>query len=713
MAHTDEKAFNALLAQALSQRHPRWEVNAEQSGVLRGQSGRTPDIVITPMGGRAGNPVVIETEYDPAASVVADAVSRLGSILDRSDHTIEQVIALRIPTRLAEVSPADLPDEIADAKFSYTLVSLPRSQTTVGITATNALDPIRFPEVGWIDGTVDDLAGFCERIALNEHLLDSAVSLLENTINSVASKLRDALEPNRKAVLEEIAGALHQADDLQTTRMGVAIVANALLFQSAIAGTSHPEYNYVIYGPRPDNSRFDIVSTWNKILEIDYKPIFSIARDVLNAIPDSEAKQAIRSLSEMSSELSRYGVTSTGDMAGQMFGKLITDRKFLATFYTLPASAHLLSEIAVSRLSVDWSDRECVSGLKVADLACGTGSLLTAAYQRVMARVRRSGGDDQKLHTEMMEKVLIGADIMPAAVHLTATLLSSTYPAVPFEGTRIFLMPYGRIGEVKEVGEEIGNVEIGSLELLTDSFNRPLNLFDVDRETIGREVITGQGNRQIDSVLSHECADLVIMNPPFTRATNRKTAAAAGVPVPSFAGLETEATEQRLMKARLRGLSRRHTDCVGNENAGLASYFVDIAHSKIKLGGVISFVLPFSVIQGDSWSDTRTLLASYYRDICIVTIATTGSTNQSFSADTGMSEALIVATRCLPNDNPTPHDVLYINLYDRPGNLVEAVEIARKISILSLSEKNPHTHTHTHTHTQQTDDQDRLMSAKL
>ncbi len=72
MAHTDERAFNALLAQALNERHPRWEVNAEQSGVLRNESGRTPDIVISPLGGGAGNPVVIETEYEPAATVDAD-----------------------------------------------------------------------------------------------------------------------------------------------------------------------------------------------------------------------------------------------------------------------------------------------------------------------------------------------------------------------------------------------------------------------------------------------------------------------------------------------------------------------------------------------------------------------------------------------------------------------------------------------------------------
>lgn len=574
MAHTDEKAFNALLAKALNERHPRWEVNAEQSGVLQNESGKTPDIVITPRGGKAGNPVVIETEYEPAKTVDSDAASRLGSVLERDGHTIEQVIALRIPKRLDDVRPADLSDEIAAAVFSYGLLRRPEAATTAGTTPSHDPEPIRFPTDGWIRGTVGDLAGFCERIALNEHLLDSAVALLENTVNSVASRLRDALEPDRRSVLEGMAEALHQADDPQTTRMGVAIIANALLFQTAIVGTSDRERGYTVQSPRPGDSRLKTLEIWGRILEINYWPIFATARKVLEAIPDDEAKRAIASLTEMASELASYGVTSTGDMSGQMFGKLISDRKFLATFYTRPASAHLLAEIAVARLTTNWADREQVTSLRVADLACGTGTLLTAAYQRIMARVRRAGGDDKKIHPEMMAKALIGADIMPAAVHLTATLLASSYPTATFDDTGIFLMPYGSIGASG------GGVEIGSLELLAEDSALPLDIFDA-----GREVVGSRGNRRTDLVLDHGAADLVIMNPPFTRPTNHSTAAAAGVPVPAFAGFKTEADEQRLMSARLKKLNRKVISPAGNGNAGLGSNFIDVAHAKVKLGG--------------------------------------------------------------------------------------------------------------------------------
>ena len=60
-------------------------------------------------------------------------------------------------------------------------------------------------------------------------------------------------------------------------------------------------------------------------------------------------------------ELAAIGATTCHDLCERMFQTLIADRKFLATFYTLPPSACLLAELAVQRLSVDWSDAEAES----------------------------------------------------------------------------------------------------------------------------------------------------------------------------------------------------------------------------------------------------------------------------------------------------------------------------------------------------------------
>ena len=146
-----------------------------------------------------------------------------------------------------------------------------------------------------------------------------------------------------------------------------------------------------------------------------------------------------------------------------MFQRLIVDRKFLATFYTLPNSAALLAELAVPDLDVDWGDASAVQKLRMGDLACGTGTLLLAAYQGVLARHRHAGGDDAKLHARMMERGLVAADIMPAATHLTASNLSGTHPGITFERTCVYTMPYGRQPQEQETP-----IAIGSLDLLDE-----------------------------------------------------------------------------------------------------------------------------------------------------------------------------------------------------------------------------------------------------
>ena len=114
-------------------------------------------------------------------------------------------------------------------------------------------------------------------------------------------------------------------------------------------------------------------------------------------------------------DLVGLGATTYHDLTGRMFQTLITDRKFLATFYTLPESACLLAELAVDRLDVDWADRAAIERLRIADFACGTGALLSAAQRAVYRRYRRAGGDDKAIHQGVMEHVLTGLDIMPAA----------------------------------------------------------------------------------------------------------------------------------------------------------------------------------------------------------------------------------------------------------------------------------------------------------
>ena len=321
----------------------------------------------------------------------------------------------------------------------------------------------------------------------------------------------------------------------------------------------------------------------------------------------------------------------------------------------------------MARLEIDWSEKDRVTGLRIADFACGTGALLHAAYEAALARYRRTGGDDSAIHPAMMERALAGTDIMPAATHLTASVLSSAHPSVTFANTSIVTLPYG------EQPEGSGRrIAIGALDLIEDE--RTLSLFGT-----GQLQLRGVGDSEeahLDWTCPHGGFDLVIMNPPFTRPTGHE-AEKIGIPVPAFAGFATTDDEQRHMSARLKKI--RKPGMVGHGNAGLASNFIDLAHAKVKNpGGVLALVLPAAFLQGEAWSAARDLLAAHYRDIAIVSIAAVGTTDCAFSADTGMAEVLVVATR-KSNAEQSAKTALFVNLLRRPLSILEAVTVARAV----------------------------------
>ena len=136
------------------------------------------------------------------------------------------------------------------------------------------------------------------------------------------------------------------------------------------------------------------------------------------------------------------------DLTGAVFQRLIADRKFLAAYYTTPAAAALLVGLAITPdrppAGGSWANADDVKTLRIADFACGTGTLLSTAYQRVGQLHELAGGDAEALHPEMMAHGLIGCDVLPAAAHLTASMLSGAHPTVKYKQSSIMTVAYGQ-----------------------------------------------------------------------------------------------------------------------------------------------------------------------------------------------------------------------------------------------------------------------------
>ena len=98
-------------------------------------------------------------------------------------------------------------------------------------------------------------------------------------------------------------------------------------------------------------------------------------------IPTLGSSELIGQLARTAQALVERNLMRSHDLTGTVFQKLIADRKFLAAFYTTPASAALLVGLAVNSDTLlsdgDWSSAEDVKSLRVADFACGTGTLLS------------------------------------------------------------------------------------------------------------------------------------------------------------------------------------------------------------------------------------------------------------------------------------------------------------------------------------------------
>ncbi len=657
--HQKEPNANNALGSLLKGMLPSSQVRSENTQIIAGRPMLQPDILITAPD-RA--PVAIEAEYMPAANAEAEAQGRLGLEAAESGRVIEAVIALRYPVDIGDAD--DLQAALEDARLSYCVFTVaaydpdPRRQIQ---------KIARFPESGWLEGSVEDLADIVRLVSVPQLAVHNASTAMEDGIRRVAATL-DEMAESRPAVMSVVARLLGMSNVPQTRRMACAIIANAMVFHERIAGMHEGiKPLNLVCGPDVSDPQRETLDAWTKILEINYWPIFAVGKDILGQLPSSYADRILRTLYVTAGEVTAIGVNNSHDLAGRVFQRLIADRKYLATFYTLPASAALLARLAVAKMDgVDWSSAEAIGKLQIGDFACGTGALLSAVYEQIAARHERAGGDLDALHKVMMEDVLYGCDVMPAAVHITGSTLAGAQPSVGFYKSRIYSMPYGRLKD--------GSVAIGSLEFLKS--NAQMTLANYTNPALQTGSAGAETASQVIAEVRDGEFDLVIMNPPFTRPGSDWEGSERDQDyVKQFRGLSTELVTQKDMA---KSLSRYAKDTCYHGYAGIASAFAALAHKKLKPGGVLALVLPLSAAAGLSWEGFREMLTDHYTDLTVLSIAAADNDDMSFSADTGMAECLVIARKLKPRE--TTLDRLYFtSLRRRPQGFPHASSVAASL----------------------------------
>ena len=386
---------------------------------------------------------------------------------------------------------------------------------------------------------------------------------------------------------------------------------------------------------------------WESILAVDYKPVFETALAVIEAPRAQNASFTgfVRSSGYAALAAARALTGGQLDLLGRVFHFILDEARHTGAFYTSTAAAALLAGLAIRQEDVD-QDLE----YSVVDPACGTGTLLAAAAGRIRDISHQHGILGGR---HLIENKLHGYDIDIAATHMAAVTLGLMAPDVAFRKMNIHRFYFGLIDD-KTTGNQIARS--GSLELMGSE-----GLGSVagwPRAARSEQVDTGE-----DTELDATPRDLVIMNPPFTRADLRHG---------QLGKLGEDAVKTR-EKFLFQGtpVNRSH----------YGGMFLMLAERLCKQNGTMALVLPTTGTQNPSTRDIRQWLLERFHLETVIT--SHDPTRIFFSENTTINESLFIFRRLNATNQNT--STKFIQLAHNPTTAVEAVLLADGIQKNRLS----------------------------
>ena len=637
-----QEVFNTELARLLSQRG----IDASPEDVQATKKGRRlPDVLFD----YAGLRTIIECEVDDQKGAQDKAVKLANERVQ--DGLAHIGIALVYPAMLRDVPFNTLGEEMAKASFQIAVI------TEAGFGS-------------FVSGTVDDLTN------LLRNAFDQLVK--EDVVNQAIAKLEVGIDRFAAVVLPQAGTVMRLAEVLgipdatlstpqrkEVTRVSGLVLLNALIFQEVLA-----EHNAKVKTLNQINALDQPIAEcgehWKFILDtINYYSIFHVAREVLLSLSSNkEVADTFKQMTEIACDIVRLRAALRHDLMGRVYHKLLASAKHLGTYYTAIPSATLLLKLALrSEAQRAWCKAQTLEEFRVADLSCGTGTLLMACADALIdLNIRecvRSGvnPDLDQMHKVLTENVLHGYDVLPSAIHLTASTLSLRAPKISFLKTNLYNLPLGGVDK-----------RLGSVEFLESrEVGHTRNLF-VSQNDVGQA--TGQGTQDV-AVAPLPMLDLCVMNPPFVRSVGGNLL---------FGSVDEVARGE--MQTKLARVLRQNK-VMASSTAGLGAVFVATGHRFVKAGGKIALVLPKALLSGVAWDKTRQLLRNSYAVESIVVSHDPRAWN--FSDSTDLSEVMLVARRLHPGEKADQEPVLAINLWRKMETSSEALAVESQTRIASAA----------------------------
>ena len=643
-----ENTFNEGLGTAL--RHVRHEwlhapdlILVEKTNLLAERNSLRPDLLIT---GKGLQPTIIETSFN-ARDADKDARSRLGRHYLQGNIPVLATLALHIdPIFRGLNTTEDVRKVILNgARLRYALHQQqePKADTQIR----------RWPEQGFISGSIFDLSHFLTSEALPKYVLEKVAKDVALRIRQAAFRFQSSVAPT---VLDDLREVLQQRTHL--TSLHTTILVQLQLHRDGNPVTK----NLSVLHSLPVLPR-KLRQEWDTILQHNWYSVFQPAVTVLQAYASKDLRgtsHALELLIEAAELIETSRISSQFNIGAELFPELADDRKESAAFYTQPATAELLADLTIrnSDLTTEcWADPMVLNKHCIADFACGTGTLLRAAYRRVLSLHEYESAavisalDD--FHKNAVEHGLIGTDISPIAAHLTTASLAIMNLKQEYSKTRVGWLV---VGGPKAL---TGSLEYLESDHVTDLFDEMGSVSVGNQETANAKELTVADNS----------VDWILMNPPYSRTRGGQAAL-------DVAGMD-EKTRTECQK--------RWGKLIHNlpaiKTAGMAASYLVLAKKKIKPSGRIGFVLPLTAAFAPSWKSTRAMLLEEFHDIlAIAVLGGKALGKQALSADTGMEEMLLIATRnSLKTENLQGKNIFTVTLFEPTHSVGQSAEIARSI----------------------------------
>jgi len=681
-----ETKLNVLLARILSN---DLGINATSEYLMRRDR---PDIIIYLNGVK----IVLEGSYSER-DAKADIAKRIEEGI--ADIGIALLYKEQYPQNLTD---SELEKALRESTFRVWLI-VPRdiSDTLRALFENKKIEP-KWVSDG-MDVKIPDLVSILSeaiQFIIREEDVMKSIERIEDRINEFVGRIKSI--DREKEIARRLydifyrlyglsIGDYRKIDELIYAKSALALLLSSTFYQSICVQKGLTELSSLC---RRHGYKQGLKRAFEDILEIDYRPIYTLAIQVIEAIPDV-ASPALKELVNLAEECSSKSTLLKKDFSGKIYHKIVGDwavRKGFATYFTTVPAAYLLAYLAVfTRTGVF---RSFSKSIKVGDLACGSGTLLTAAYNalrdlHIYTEFGRGGQIDlKKFHKTMLEECVWGMDALRYAVQIASTNLALQDPLTAVDGMNMFAVPLGKENE---------KVLLGSLEFFKGKRMPEISIYFEEeglkfmREAKEASIMGGKIPAELPSF------DLIIMNPPFTRPTGRGGREGGGM----FGFIPDKEVREELLKAYdglrksvlkelrsyplistdlrwkldlLSELDIRETFNIGQAGEGLL--FLYLAYKHVKEDGKIAFVLPKSLLTGVSWFLARCLLLTKFHLEHIV-VSYDPKNGYNFSESTELSETLIVARKRTQADR---NEVTRITLLLRkPATSMEARALAFRI----------------------------------